>query len=93
MVDSNRKHRILVLGASGLTGGAIASNLDNGPADTEVVRAGRNKGQVEAWKREGKQAGTTRRASSSGCIRVLMDGWTIPSLPLRPYRTCWVGQR
>src|SRR6478609_3114757 len=53
---SGRKNRILVLGASGLTGGAIASTLDRGPADIEVVRAARKKEQVEVWKREGKQA-------------------------------------
>jgi uncharacterized protein YbjT (DUF2867 family) len=56
MFEGNRKNRILVLGASGLTGGAIASTLDRGPADIEIVRAARKKEQVEAWKREGKQA-------------------------------------
>ncbi len=54
--ENNRKPRILVLGASGLTGGAIASTLDSGVADIEVVRAARNKEQVETWKRDGKQA-------------------------------------
>jgi uncharacterized protein YbjT (DUF2867 family) len=88
MVDSNRKHRILVLGASGLTGGAIASNLDNGPAGTEVVRAGRNKGRVEAWKREGKQAvyldlddARTFLAALQGIDRLfLLTGYTIAML-------------
>jgi shikimate 5-dehydrogenase len=35
--ENNRKPRVLVLGASGLTGSAIASILDNGAADIEVV--------------------------------------------------------
>jgi len=54
--ENNRKPRVLVLGASGLTGNAIASILDNGAADIEVVRAARNKEKVETWKRHGKQA-------------------------------------
>jgi hypothetical protein len=54
--ENNRKPRILVLGASGLTGSAIASILDDGVADIEVMRAARNKEQVEMWKRDGKQA-------------------------------------
>ena len=49
--ENNRKPRVLVLGASGLTGSAIASILDNGAADIEVVRATRNKEKVETWKR------------------------------------------
>ena len=48
--ENNRKPRVLVLGASGLTGSAIASILDNGAADIEVVRAARNKEKVETWK-------------------------------------------
>jgi uncharacterized protein YbjT (DUF2867 family) len=43
--ENNRKPRVLVLGASGLTGSAIASILDNGAADIEVVRAARNGGR------------------------------------------------
>ena len=53
--EHNSKPRVLVLGASGLTGNAIASILDNEAADIEVVRAARNKEKVETWKRDGKQ--------------------------------------
>ena len=54
--ENNRKPRVLVLGATGLTGSAIASTLDKEAVDIEVVRAARNKEQVETWKRDGKQA-------------------------------------
>jgi NAD(P)H dehydrogenase (quinone) len=85
---SGRKNRILVLGASGLTGGAIASTLDRGPADIEVVRAARKKEQVEAWKREGKQAvyldlddARTFPAALEGIDRLfLLTGYTIAML-------------
>src|SRR5277367_1836132 len=85
---SGRKNRILVLGASGLTGGAIASTLDRGPADIEVVRAARKKEQVEAWKREGKQAvyldlddARTFPAALEGIDRLfLLTGYTISML-------------
>ena len=88
MFEGNRKNRILVLGASGLTGGAIASTLDRGPADIEVVRAARKKEQVEAWKREGKQAvyldlddARTFPAALEGIDRLfLLTGYTIAML-------------
>jgi NAD(P)H dehydrogenase (quinone) len=54
--ENKRKPRVLVLGASGLTGSTIASILDNGATDIEVVRTARNKEKVETWKRDGKQA-------------------------------------
>jgi len=85
---SGRKNRILVLGASGLTGGVIASTLDREPADIEVVRAARKKEQVEAWKREGKQAvyldlddARTFPAALEGIDRLfLLTGYTIAML-------------
>jgi NAD(P)H dehydrogenase (quinone) len=85
---NNRKPRILVLGASGLTGGAIASTLDSGVADIEVVRAARNKEQVETWKRDGKQAvyldlddARTFPAALQGIDRLfLLTGYTIAML-------------
>src|SRR6266403_2809768 len=88
MFEGNRKNRILVLGASGLTGGAIASTLDRGPADIEIVRAARKKEQVEAWKREGKQAvyldlddARTFPAALEGIDRLfLLTGYTIAML-------------
>src|SRR5258707_7996107 len=86
--DGNKKDQILVLGASGLTGGAIASTLDRRPADVEVVRAARKKEQVEAWKREGKQAvyldlddARTFPAALQGIDRLfLLTGYTIAML-------------
>jgi uncharacterized protein YbjT (DUF2867 family) len=91
MFEGNRKNRILVLGASGLTGGAIASTLDHGPVDIEVVRAARKKEQVEAWKREGKQAvyldlddARTFPAALEGIDRLfLLTGYTIAMLHQR----------
>src|SRR6266699_2802475 len=88
MFEGNRKNRILVLGASGLTGGAIASTVDRGLADIEVVRAARKKEQVEAWKREGKQAvyldlddARTFPAALEGIDRLfLLTGYTIAML-------------
>src|SRR5438309_49055 len=88
MFEGNRKNRILALGASGLTGGAIASTLDRGPADIEVVRAARKKEQVEAWKRQGKQAvyldlddARTFPAALEGIDRLfLLTGYTIAML-------------
>ena len=86
--ENNRKPRVLVLGASGLTGSAIASILDNGAADIEVVRAARNKEKVETWKREGKQAAyldlddaRTFPAALQGIDRLfLLTGYTIAML-------------
>jgi uncharacterized protein YbjT (DUF2867 family) len=77
-----------VLGASGLTGSAIASILDNGAADIEVVRAARNKEKVETWKRDGKQAvyldlddARTFPAALQGIDRLfLLTGYTIAML-------------
>jgi NAD(P)H dehydrogenase (quinone) len=88
MFEGNRKNRILVLGASGLTGAAIASTLDRGSADIEVMRAARKKEQVEAWKREGKQAvyldlddARTFPAALEGIDRLfLLTGYTIAML-------------
>ena len=86
--ENNRKPRVLVLGASGLTGSAIASILDNGAADIEVVRAARNKEKVETWKRDGKQAvyldlddARTFPAALQGIDRLfLLTGYTIAML-------------
>jgi NAD(P)H dehydrogenase (quinone) len=86
--ESNRKPRVLVLGASGLTGSAIASILDNGSADIEVVRAARNKEKVERWKRDGKQAvhldlddARTFPGALQGIDRLfLLTGYTIAML-------------
>lgn len=47
--------RILILGATGVTGGAVAALLDADSA-VEVVRAARKAEQVTAWQAEGKAA-------------------------------------
>lgn len=47
--------RVLVLGATGGTGGALAALLDADPR-IEVVRAARREPQVAAWQAEGKAA-------------------------------------
>jgi NAD(P)H dehydrogenase (quinone) len=86
--ENKRKPRVLVLGASGLTGGAIASILDNGAADIEVVRAARNREKVETWKRDGKQAvyldlddARTFPGALQGIDRLfLLTGYTIAML-------------
>jgi uncharacterized protein YbjT (DUF2867 family) len=86
--ENNRKPRVLVLGATGLTGSAIASTLDNEAVDIEVVRAARNKEQVETWKRDGKQAvyldlddARTFPAALQGIDKLfLLTGYTIAML-------------
>ncbi|MFJ6017680.1 NmrA family NAD(P)-binding protein [Streptomyces sp. NPDC092952] len=46
--------RIVVLGATGLTGGRVAAHLADAPV--EVVRASRNPSTVRRWKDEGRSA-------------------------------------
>jgi uncharacterized protein YbjT (DUF2867 family) len=55
MTYADKKSRILVLGATGGTGGALAALLDADPR-VDVVRAARREAQVSAWKAEGKEA-------------------------------------
>src|SRR5271170_2791232 len=50
-----RRARVLVLGASGLNGGALAALLDE-VDDIEVVRGVRDPRTVAAWKDKGKTA-------------------------------------
>lgn len=52
---SQQRPRILVLGSTGVTGGALAALLDADPG-VEVVRAARKVEKVEAWQAEGKAA-------------------------------------
>ncbi|AXC10199.1 hypothetical protein ACPOL_0840 [Acidisarcina polymorpha] len=51
-----RKPRILVLGSTGRTGKAVIANLEHMRDSVEVIYSSRNSEQVEAWKREGKEA-------------------------------------
>ena len=76
--------RILVLGATGVTGGALANLLDE-DRSVEVVRAARGSEQVAAWQAEGKAAvvidlndARTFPAALSGIDRLfVMSGCTI----------------
>lgn len=82
--STRKRPKILVLGATGLTGGAISALLDDN-AGVEVVRAARQPGQVETWRSEGKAAvlidlndARTFPAALSGIDRLfVMSGYTI----------------
>jgi NAD(P)H dehydrogenase (quinone) len=59
-MDSNqqiaKKPRILVLGSTGRTGKAVVADLEQMSDTVQVVYSSRNREQVEAWRREGKDA-------------------------------------
>jgi NAD(P)H dehydrogenase (quinone) len=55
MIHADQRSRVLVLGATGGTGGALAALLDADPR-VDVVRAARREAQVTAWNAEGKAA-------------------------------------
>jgi uncharacterized protein YbjT (DUF2867 family) len=50
------KPRVLVLGSTGLTGKAIAAELDDASDQVEVVRVSRDPETVKLWQREGQSA-------------------------------------
>ena len=50
------KPRVLVLGSTGLTGNAIAAELDDASDRVEVVRVSRDPHAVERWRAEGRSA-------------------------------------
>jgi NAD(P)H dehydrogenase (quinone) len=50
------KPRILILGASGLTGQTVINELEKQLEGVKIVRASRRHDQVDAWNREGKHA-------------------------------------
>src|SRR5438309_7927753 len=50
------KPRVLVLGSTGLTGKAIAAELDDASDRVEVVRVSRDADAVERWRAEGRAA-------------------------------------
>src|SRR5260370_19338067 len=52
----NKKRRVLVLGSTGLTGNAIAAELDDASDRVEVVRASRDPDVVERWRAGGRSA-------------------------------------
>jgi uncharacterized protein YbjT (DUF2867 family) len=77
--------RVLVLGASGLTGGSVAAALDASSAQVDVVRASRDRATVERWRGDGRGAtyidlddARTFRAALEGVDRLLlMAGYTV----------------
>jgi uncharacterized protein YbjT (DUF2867 family) len=79
------KTRTLVLGSTGLTGGAIAAQLDDVPDRLEVVRASRDTATVEHWRAEGRAAvrldlddARTFPAALEGINRLfVMTGYTV----------------
>lgn len=82
--QDDKTDRILVLGATGATGGALAALLDE-ERSIEVVRAARKPEQVAAWKAEGKAAvfidlndARTFPAALAGIDRLfVMSGYTV----------------
>jgi uncharacterized protein YbjT (DUF2867 family) len=79
------KPRILVLGSTGLTGGAIAAKLDDVSDRVEVVRASRDPATVEQWQAGGRSAAhldlddaRTFPAALEGTDRLfVMTGYTV----------------
>jgi NAD(P)H dehydrogenase (quinone) len=53
---TGKKPRILILGSTGRTGKAVIAELEQAPDSHQAVRASRNRDQVDAWRREGKDA-------------------------------------
>jgi uncharacterized protein YbjT (DUF2867 family) len=79
------KPRVLVLGSTGLTGGAIAAELDYASDRVEVVRVSRDPEGVARWRAEGQSAvrldlddARTFAAALEGIDRVfVMTGYTV----------------
>jgi len=79
------KPRTLILGSTGLTGGAIAAQLDDISDRVEVVRASRDSATVEQWRAGGRSAvhldlddARTFPAALEGIDRLfVMTGYTV----------------
>ncbi|OLE35836.1 MAG: hypothetical protein AUG48_09625 [Actinobacteria bacterium 13_1_20CM_3_68_9] len=79
------KPRVLVLGSTGLTGSAIAADLDDASDRVEVVRASRDAKAVALWRSEGRPAvqldlddARTFAAALEGINRLfVMSGYTV----------------
>jgi uncharacterized protein YbjT (DUF2867 family) len=79
------KPRVLVVGSTGLTGGAIAAELDDASDRVEVVRVSRDTEAVARWRAEGQSAvrldlddARTFAAALEGIDRVfVMTGYTV----------------
>ena len=53
---TGKNPRILILGSTGRTGKAVIAELEQTPDSHQAVYASRNRDQVDAWRREGKDA-------------------------------------
>jgi len=79
------KPRVLVLGSTGMTGAAIAAELDDASDRVEVVRVSRDPDSVERWRSEGRSAAQldlddarTFPAALEGVDRLfVMTGYTV----------------
>lgn len=84
-VMESTKPRVLVLGSTGLTGSAIAADLDDASDRVEVVRASRDAKAVALWRSEGRPAvqldlddARTFAAALEGINRLfVMSGYTV----------------
>jgi uncharacterized protein YbjT (DUF2867 family) len=56
MPAKNESPRVLVTGASGNVGGAVATALDGTHGEVTAVRASRNRKTVETWEQQGMRA-------------------------------------
>jgi uncharacterized protein YbjT (DUF2867 family) len=53
---ADKNPRILILGSTGRIGKAAIAKLEQSPDFHQAVYASRNRAQVDAWRREGKEA-------------------------------------
>jgi NAD(P)H dehydrogenase (quinone) len=53
---TSKKPRILILGSTGRTGKALIGELEPRSESLQIVYSSRNRGQVDAWRQEGKDA-------------------------------------
>jgi NAD(P)H dehydrogenase (quinone) len=54
--QTGKKPRVLILGSTGRTGKALIAELEQAPDSHQAVHASRNRDQVDAWRRDGKDA-------------------------------------
>src|SRR5690348_2947439 len=81
----NKKPRILILGSTGRTGKAVIGELMRRSDSVQIVYSSRNRAQIDAWRREGKDAvfldlnnARTFAAALTGIDRLfLATGYTV----------------
>src|SRR5438477_3985595 len=81
-VMESTKPRVLVLGSTGLTGNAIAAELDDASDRVEVVRAARDPDAVERWRVEGRSA-VRLDLDDARTFAAALDPLTFEGEPLR----------